>query len=115
MAAINFVRTPSNSAYGICPQGPCTEAVQLVTHFCRDCAEAEEALIAAINAIIKQKIGGMRSLPSDFAVAVWIIAGFCLDAAVLYRGNRRVVLEVAISAKMASYDQPRHPERRSTG
>ena len=85
MAAINFVRTPSNSAYGICPQGPCTEAVQLVTHFCRDCAEAEEALIAAINAIIKQKIGGMRSLPSDFVVAVWIIAGFCLDAAVLYR------------------------------
>jgi hypothetical protein len=22
----------------------------------------------------------------DFVVAVWIIAGFCLDAAVLYRG-----------------------------
>jgi hypothetical protein len=25
-------------------------------------------------------------------------------------GNRQVVLEVAISAKIASYDQPRHPE-----
>ena len=26
------------------------------------------------------------------------------------RGHRRVALEIAISAKIASYDQPRHPE-----
>ena len=45
--------------------GRCTEPDQLVTHFCGDCAEAEEALGAAINAIIKQKIGRMRSLSCE--------------------------------------------------
>ncbi len=66
---------------------PCTEAVQLVTHFCGDCAQAEEALIAAINAIIKQKIGRMCSLPSDFVVAMRIVGGRYLDAAVRYPGS----------------------------
>jgi hypothetical protein len=60
-------------AYGSYPEGSCTEAVQLVTHFCGDCADAEEALIATINAITKQKIGRMRSLPSDFVIAMRIV------------------------------------------
>jgi hypothetical protein len=46
--------------------GACTEPVQRVTHLCGDCAEQEEALIAAINGIIRQKIGRMRSVPCDF-------------------------------------------------
>jgi hypothetical protein len=74
-------------AYGSCPEGSCTEAVQLVTHFCGDCADAEEALIAAINAITKQKIGRMRSQPSDFVVAMRIVTGRYLDPAVSYRGS----------------------------
>src|SRR5438067_8532351 len=41
--------------------GPCTEPVQLVTHFCGDCAAAASALIMNINAIIRQLIGRMRS------------------------------------------------------
>ena len=90
MAAINFVRTPSNSAYGICPQGPCTEAVQLVTHFCRDCAEAEEALIAAINAIIKQKIGRSVLYRPTSLLPCGIVAGRYLDAAAQYRGSSAV-------------------------
>src|SRR5438105_9434549 len=41
--------------------GPCTEPVQLVTHFYGDCAAAASALIMNINAIIRQLIGRMRS------------------------------------------------------
>ena len=52
----------------------------------------------------------MRSLPSDFVVAMRIVAGRYLDAAVPYRGVIGGVLEGAISAQIASYDQPRHPE-----
>jgi len=52
----------------------------------------------------------MRSLPSDFVVAMRIVAGRYLDAAVPYRGVVGGVVEGAILAQIASYDQARHPE-----
>ena len=111
MVAINFGWTPSNRAYGSCPLGPLhRDGPARHPFFCGDCADVEEVLIAAINAIIKQKIGRTRSLLFDFVVGMRIPAGRYLDAAAPNRGHRRVVLVGAISAKIASYDQPRHPE-----
>ena len=53
----------------------------------------------------------MRSLPSDLMVAMRIVAaGRYLDAAVPYWGVIGGALEGAISAQIASYDQPRHAE-----
>ena len=70
----------------------------------------EEVLIAAINAIIQQKIGAhVLYYPIS-----WLACGSPLGAILTLRrqigGHRRVVLVGAISAKIASYDQPRHPE-----
>ena len=47
--------------------GPCTEPVQLVTHFCGDCAAAE-ALIMTINAIIKTADWAHAFSPSALVV-----------------------------------------------